>query len=146
MLWYITKTSVATELTHIGSHIYTCHWFGLRFDQYLMVSHACSSPVDCHMSPGGDIKGLRPGGMLWCVSNSQVSISLAWHNGMWDLDMRMYQMHYVTKPCSGHVDGLVQERGNSSAVAIELRLSCTNPSMYVQWAESISCLLMVWWH
>ena len=29
-----------------------------------------------------------------------------------------------------HVDGLVQERRNSSALAMELRLSCTNPSMY----------------
>ena len=26
-----------------------------------------------------------------------------------------------------HVDGLVQERRNSSALAMELRLSCTNP-------------------
>ena len=26
-------------------------------------------------------------------------------------------------------DGLVQERRNSSALALELRLSCTNPSM-----------------
>ena len=29
-----------------------------------------------------------------------------------------------------HVDGLVQERRNSIANALELRLSCTNPSMY----------------
>ena len=27
------------------------------------------------------------------------------------------------------IDGLVQERGNSIANALELRLSCTNPSM-----------------
>ena len=27
-----------------------------------------------------------------------------------------------------HIDGLVQERCNSSALALELRLSCTNPS------------------
>ena len=27
-----------------------------------------------------------------------------------------------------HIDGLVQERRNSSANALELRLSCTNPS------------------
>ena len=26
-----------------------------------------------------------------------------------------------------HIDGLVQERRNSSALAMELRLSCTNP-------------------
>ena len=28
------------------------------------------------------------------------------------------------------IDGLVQERRNSSALAMELRLSCTKPSMY----------------
>ena len=31
-----------------------------------------------------------------------------------------------------NVDGLVQERRNSSALALELRLSCTNPSMWRQ--------------
>ena len=29
-----------------------------------------------------------------------------------------------------YIDGLVQERCNSSALAMELRLSCTNPSIY----------------
>ena len=29
-----------------------------------------------------------------------------------------------------HIDGLVQERRNSSALAMELRLSCTNPSIW----------------
>ena len=29
-----------------------------------------------------------------------------------------------------HIDGLVQERRNSSALALELRLSCTDPSIY----------------
>ena len=29
-----------------------------------------------------------------------------------------------------HIEGLVQERRNSSALAMELRLSCTNPSIY----------------
>ena len=31
---------------------------------------------------------------------------------------------------SPHIDGLVQERRNSIALAMELRLSCTNPSIY----------------
>ena len=38
--------------------------------------------------------------------------------------------HCIWIPPQGHVDGLVQERRNSSALAMELRLSCTNPSMY----------------
>ena len=29
-----------------------------------------------------------------------------------------------------YIDGLVQEKSNSSALAMELRLSCTNPSIY----------------
>ena len=29
-----------------------------------------------------------------------------------------------------YFDGLAQERRNSSALAMELRLSCTNPSIY----------------
>ena len=31
----------------------------------------------------------------------------------------------------GQVDGLMQERRNSSALAMELRLSCTDPSKYL---------------
>ena len=31
--------------------------------------------------------------------------------------------------CTEHIDGLVQERRNSSALATELRLSCAKPSM-----------------
>ena len=30
-----------------------------------------------------------------------------------------------------YIDGLVQERRNSSALAMEFRLSCTNPLIYV---------------
>ena len=37
------------------------------------------------------------------------------------LDIQMVLNH--------HIDGLVQERRNSSALAMELRLSCTNPSI-----------------
>ena len=36
-----------------------------------------------------------------------------------------------------HIDGLVQERRHSSALALEWRLSCTNPSIY----RSRSCAL-----
>ena len=35
-----------------------------------------------------------------------------------------------------HIDGLVQERRNSIANALELRLSCTNPSI---WPSSVLC-------
>ena len=48
-----------------------------------------------------------------------------------------------------HIDGLVQEIRNSSTVAIELRLSCTNPLIYDfiqpfsgQWVRSI-CFFVI---
>ena len=34
-----------------------------------------------------------------------------------------------------YIDGLVQERRNYSALALELRISCTNPPIYVSYAE-----------
>ena len=38
---------------------------------------------------------------------------------------------HIRKHCmKGHINGLVQERRNSSALAMELRLSCTNPAIY----------------
>ena len=37
-------------------------------------------------------------------------------------------VHWVM--CISQIDGLMQERRNSSALAMELRLSCTNPSNY----------------
>ena len=45
----------------------------------------------------------------------------------------------IVSPLSttGDIDGLVQERRNSSANALELRLSCTNPSI------SLSCTLAI---
>ena len=42
---------------------------------------------------------------------------------------------YVGVTWSSYIDGSVQERRNSSALAMELRLSCTNPSIY-RWGLS----------
>ena len=54
---------------------------------------------------------------------------------------------------TSHIDGLAQERRNSSALAMELRLSCTNPSIYHRdcstWDErsfwSIGNVWRRWW-
>ena len=35
--------------------------------------------------------------------------------------------------CGKHIDGLVQERDNSSVLAMELRLSCINP--WILWKD-----------
>ena len=44
-------------------------------------------------------------------------------------DDQIHQCVYVS-PWGPYIDGLVQERRNSSALAMELRLFCTNPSIY----------------
>ena len=38
---------------------------------------------------------------------------------------------YGTYRINEYIDGLVQERRNSIANELELRLSCTNPSLYM---------------
>ena len=38
-----------------------------------------------------------------------------------------------------HIDGLVQERSNLIANALELRLSCTNPSILWRWQTLLLC-------
>ena len=43
------------------------------------------------------------------------------------------------------VDGLVQERRNSISNALELRLSCTNPSKWKHFLESTRTFLCPWW-
>ena len=42
------------------------------------------------------------------------------HTGQWNLNNGAYQ---------GHIDGLVQERRNYGVLAMELCLSCTDPSI-----------------
>ena len=45
-----------------------------------------------------------------------------------------------------HIDGLVQERRNSSANALGLRLSCTNPSIWCYCNVSeLVCRCTTWW-
>ena len=62
---------------------------------------------------------------LWCyreqAAGKTAELSVIW-------DAMMLTWHHW------NIDGLVQERRNSSALAMELRLSCTNPSIYtVTW-------------
>ena len=50
------------------------------------------------------------------------------------------KISFETKP-RFHIDGLVQERSNSSPLAMELRLSCNNPSIL-----SASNIAFGWFH
>ena len=56
----------------------------------------------------------------------------------YSLDVCPITMHYNY---THEIDGLVQERRNSSALAMELRLSCTNPSKW-----TIAGLMLFLWH
>ena len=47
---------------------------------------------------------------------------------------------------SGEIDGLMQERRNSIANALELRLSCTNPSKWCDELFMCVCLLPMYLH
>ena len=59
--------------------------------------------------------------LLHCRLWSALCLRMAWHSQK----LVMYPIYSVH-----HFDGLVQERGNSSALAMELRLSFTNPSIW----------------
>ena len=52
----------------------------------------------------------------------------------------------VEKAASHHLHGLVQKRRNSSSLAMELCLSCTNPSILYQWWLNDKGLLHWHWH
>ena len=49
---------------------------------------------------------------------------------MCNLNIYMFMIMEFFEHFIYHFDGLVQERRNSIANALELRLSCTNPSYY----------------
>ena len=51
--------------------------------------------------------------------------------------------HPIAQRWGEDVNGLVQERRNSSALAMELRLSCTNPSNYGMSSVSVMHLLQL---
>ena len=44
---------------------------------------------------------------------------------------------------SEYIDGLVQDCGNSSALALELLQSCTKPSIYINVFESNGCVVRI---
>ena len=95
---------------------------------------------------------------LWnmsrCVGTAQNSSGTLWHFrtivGAYSSGLLYWQ--WLEQACIScvplfitsrhpHNDGLVQERRNSSALAMELRLSCTNPLIYMtfnSWCCAIS--------
>ena len=70
-----------------------------------------------------------------CVLSQVTSINNIWFIGLWEwaiLTLVVIGVWTGETLCKrGHfIDGLAQERRNSSALAMKLRLSCTNPSLW----------------
>ena len=51
----------------------------------------------------------------------------------WGIYAALSRAGGIYAPTGGDIDVLMQERRNSSALAMELRLSCTNPSIFNYW-------------
>ena len=88
----------------------------------------------------GDINSMTPGynGQHFAhhIFNNSTAVTKIEHISWVGLQKRHEYHHLTGKPGLlqwYHIDGLVQERRNSSALAMELRLSCTNPSTWVSW-------------
>ena len=95
---------------------------------------------------------------LWCKANEQ-SWWFYWWGGTyfgncsWTSKIKLMCLsHHDIKTPKHQVDGLVQERRNSSALAMELRLSCTKPSRWllrhqlgsISWYPE-KCYWPTWW-
>ena len=76
------------------------------------------------------------------------------HRILWDVITYPCLRYLILAPLDSlHIDGLMQERRNSIAYALELRLSCTNPSIYradsrftpSQWDTSLQSNVVSQW-
>ena len=68
--------------------------------------------------------------LFWSISTKS-SWLLHWHCGnLWLTQYKWNNRKVVALQLSSSINGLVQQRSNSSALAMELHLSCTNPSIY----------------
>ena len=61
-------------------------------------------------------------------SNLRHLVSVCQYDPSFPIDTSYWHLPHCRMRC--HVDGLGQKRRNSSALAMELRLSCTNPLMW----------------
>ena len=75
------------------------------------------------------------------VNARLMSLEVAEDNPIVELNLEIKCMVPVAVPKTWNheLDELVQERRNSSALAMELRLSCTNPSNYGIVIHSFKC-------
>ena len=67
-------------------------------------------------------------GRIWVKCTDIKLVKWADIEQVWLTDIKPQQ----NKKCKPYISRLMQERLNSNANALELRLSCTNPSIYIQ--------------
>ena len=90
---------------------------------------------------------MRVGPRCWSNIGPTSELSRRWVNvgptniATWD---RFHTRSTSDLQKRDQIDGLVQERRNSSALAMELRLSCTNPSRYTPWPHGGLKMGQVW--
>ena len=95
----------------------------------------------------------HPSAHNWCPDSYTVASCVIEHDpgdpgdpGVYFRDNFTLEIQVLYQP--QYIDGLVQERRNSSALAMELCLSCTNPSIwdYVHHTLSWCQLCCHWWY
>ena len=111
---HVTAPTIDNNINHISHLILPVHYWYFR-QQW----HVCCSR---HMTSRINLKHF-----------ASVTIEMATSNLLW----KILLLNLVSSGCivagklcylQNQIDGLVQERRNSNALTMELRLSCTNPS------------------
>ena len=83
-----------------------------------------NTPLQLHCA-GGIIKTIFPAICQWCIDSRYLESCLSMLYWCQDHLFRYRYSYYADQ-----IDGSVQERRNSIANALELHLSCTNPSRW----------------
>ena len=111
-----------------GHTIWYIHWT----ESLQNFAHAMTTHMLYHVQNFIAITSVQLG---WEQNYISMEFELLWKWNLWNgpvsIIIRMYGMYVISKEISWNdIEGLVQERRNSSALAMELRLSCTNPSTW----------------
>ena len=122
---------------------YVMHWLTLKIESPWHQLFLTPGTEGCH-----DNLQWHQWGQSWHHDNSQFSVSWintvqnmsnVYHNyqNLVPITYEFSHIHIIlmtefwtTKTSNLHFDGLVQERHNSSALAMDLRLSCTKQSIW----------------
>ena len=110
-------------------------WFNIKMSSYQLWKYHCgdktvvrSSYLHNGISYTGKMWSLYWTSPLDVVVTHACKLILSSHSCITCPALTLCMLHCFEK-CR-NIDGLVQERRSSSALAMELRLSCTNPSIY----------------